>query len=230
LASVRTGALRLQAGLGQRFDRDVLQRAVAELHAQVFHAWLRTPLHGQKIAVEQHLREAACVLGNEAPFPSLARYIPDSAELPERRLFRADLSVILMLIMVERGDFSVASAPAVQRLAAALDMMKTFPKDARPTLREAAVALRVSPNYLGRLLHDHTGITFREYLLAARMFTAGSLLAARAMPLKEVAAFLGYGDRSSFFRYFRNVYGCGPTLYLLQLRSRGHHVDSPANP
>jgi two-component system response regulator YesN len=72
----------------------------------------------------------------------------------------------------------------------------------------------VTPNHLGRVFRDHTGVTFREYLLAARMFIAADLLR-HAKPIKDVAAALGYSHYSNFCRDFGKVYLKRPASYRL---------------
>jgi hypothetical protein len=87
-------------GLAERIDKDLLQRTLATLHTEVFHDWLKTSLDRQKNAVEKHLR-GADLASDGSSAHSFERYIPASAESPERHLFEADLAIILMLLRAQ---------------------------------------------------------------------------------------------------------------------------------
>jgi len=220
LASLRRdgAGIYYHADLAGRLGEPLFQRAVGRLHSEVLYEWLGTPFDGQRIAVAAHLRDIAGASADPPAVDSFARYLPKSAELPERQLFQADLTVILWLL--ETGeDLEAASGSTRSHLPAALTMMKASICHVKLTLREVAEALGVSPNYFGQVFRDHAGITFSRYLLAARMHAAARLLRSQGMPPKKVAITIGYSDTSNFFRDFRRVFRQGPTSYLL------HSVD-----
>jgi len=142
--------------------------------------------------------------------------IPDSAELPERQLFECDLSIVLKLLKAEKSDLLAASASSLWRTALALQRVKVSDSDKGLTLSDLSAALGVSSNHLGRVFHQQSGISFRKYLLAARMFRAATLLRSSPLALKQVASTLGYSDESNFCRDFRKAFGKSAISYRLQ--------------
>lgn len=77
----------------------------------------------------------------------------------------------------------------------------------------AAELAHVSERTLRRRFVGALGMTPREYVRLKRMERACDLLARSRVPIDEVAARVGYGDRSAFARAFRKVEGLGPADY-----------------
>jgi AraC-like DNA-binding protein len=198
---------------------------LAELHSQVFLEWLRLPLDGQIAAVEQHFRTdaAAPPITGVAAF-SCENYIPDSAEMPERVLFEADLAIILRLLKAKQSDSQAPNRLHYFRLATGLQRIKLSSGDIRLVLKDLSEGLGVPQNGLGRAFRQHSGVAFRKYLFAARMFTAATLLKSSPLNLKQVASMLGYSKESNLCRDFRKAYGKSATSYRRQavVRNDGH--------
>lgn len=76
--------------------------------------------------------------------------------------------------------------------------------------REIAERLNYHPNYLNRLMLQHTGRTLHQYLLQYRFDQAISLLTLTDLPIAEVAARSGFADVSHFSRLFRKMTGQSP--------------------
>jgi AraC-like DNA-binding protein len=75
--------------------------------------------------------------------------------------------------------------------------------------REVAVSERT----LRRLFHDTLGLSWRAYLLHARMLRAMALLAAPGQSVQETATAVGFDSLSSFTRAFSQFCGETPTTY-----------------
>ena len=86
------------------------------------------------------------------------------------------------------------------------------------SLRSAAAHFGYHPVYLSRLLSEKTGKTFSELLLSARMHRARLLLDRTDLSIEKVAAMLGYGNSSNFYKAFRG--SCG--LYHRSRRVERH--------
>ncbi len=70
----------------------------------------------------------------------------------------------------------------------------------------------VSQTYLSRLMRRHLGTTFTDFLTGIRIEAAKRLIRDNPkMPLKDVAAFVGYRDQFYFSRVFKQVVGVPPS-------------------
>jgi AraC-like DNA-binding protein len=215
-ASLRTGehGTYVHAGLAERLRGGLFQRALGKLHIQVFLKWLQTPFEDQTIAVEDHLRDAGDASAAGTSVLSFGRFVPEAAELPERQLFEADLSIVLTLVRAEHGD-SGAAPNSSWKLLAALHRMRASLSACKLNLKDLSDFAEISPNHLGRMFHHHSGTTFSRYSLAFRMFTAAGLLRSRPVPLKDLAEMLGYRNESNLCRDFKKAFGKSPMRYRL---------------
>ncbi len=84
-----------------------------------------------------------------------------------------------------------------------------------PDLSLEAVAdhLRVTPNYLSRLLKAATGRSFVTFLCHLRMDKAKVLLEDPRLRVAEVAERVGYRDQNYFCRHFKTVTGQTPKAW-----------------
>lgn len=78
---------------------------------------------------------------------------------------------------------------------------------------EIAAAVNLHPGYLHRLFKQHTGRTLTDYLNALRMDKAKMLLTGSAVPVAEIADYVGIASRPYFHLLFRKYGGCTPTEY-----------------
>ena len=73
---------------------------------------------------------------------------------------------------------------------------------------------RISQTYLNRLFHKHEGAAFVEYVTRLRMDKAKQLICESPdMPLKDVAAYVGYQDPFYFSRVFKSLTGVPPSQW-----------------
>lgn len=78
------------------------------------------------------------------------------------------------------------------------------------TLGEVAERFSYHPNYVSSMLHREYGVTFSELVLRGRMERAAALLRATSLSNEEVAAMVGYGNASNFYKAFRRHFGMTP--------------------
>nr|WP_090340291.1 helix-turn-helix transcriptional regulator [Mycolicibacterium malmesburyense]CRL69355.1 DNA-binding domain-containing protein [Mycolicibacterium malmesburyense] len=78
---------------------------------------------------------------------------------------------------------------------------------------EVSRAVSVSERTLRRLFHDSVGMSWRTYLLHARMLKAMALLAAPGQSVQETSSAVGFDSLSSFTRAFAQFCGETPTSY-----------------
>ena len=96
------------------------------------------------------------------------------------------------------------------RIAAALGMLASD-LERPPNIKRIAALLRLSVRHFERLFKRETGQSVRSFLLATRMARAKRMLQGSPLLVKEVAAALGYRDKSDFTRDFRKQCGFPPS-------------------
>lgn len=87
------------------------------------------------------------------------------------------------------------------------------------TVKELAVAARVTPNHFTTLFRQWTGQSFTEYLADQRMNRARRLLSDLTLNVNEIARLVGYDDPGYFARRFRQKTGLSPREW----REQGPH-------
>jgi AraC-like DNA-binding protein len=86
------------------------------------------------------------------------------------------------------------------------------------TLKDAAAAAFLSPNYLTHLLRKETGSTFSELVLERRMRLARTHLINTTKPVSHIAEVCGFADEAYFSRRFRKANGLPPGQFRRQHR------------
>ena len=78
---------------------------------------------------------------------------------------------------------------------------------------ELAGRYGMSRYQFSRAFHGEHGVTFREYLLSARLHRAFDMLGRTDAPITEVAFCAGFRDLSHFASLFRRHAGCSPSEF-----------------
>ena len=146
--------------------------------------------------------------------------------------------LIRMVLRLESllGMRRVADIPAIaglgMELLTELALSVTLPRDERLeqavnlfainvpnriSVSRIAASCHVSPATLGRLFRQEFGRSPQAYFRDLRMQTARGLLADPAMPVKHVAAQVGFSDVFSFSREFRKAEGISPREFRRRL-------------
>ena len=82
--------------------------------------------------------------------------------------------------------------------------------------REIGEALNYNPNYLNRIVLQHTGLSLHQYILHRRLALAVNLLLDGQMPISDIAMTLGFNSPSHFSNFFREQTGMTPNRYRQQ--------------
>jgi AraC-like DNA-binding protein len=80
----------------------------------------------------------------------------------------------------------------------------------------------ITGTHLSRLFRQETGLGIREYSRRRRMRTAAVKLKSTALPIKHIAADLGYRGPADFFRQFKLQFKVTPCEFRILTRSRGN--------
>lgn len=91
--------------------------------------------------------------------------------------------------------------------------LETHYRDPDLSLEAVADHLRITPNYLSRLLKASTGRSFVNFLCHLRMDKAKVLLEDPRLRVAEVAERVGYRDQNYFCRHFKTVTGKTPKAW-----------------
>lgn len=86
------------------------------------------------------------------------------------------------------------------------------------SLVSVAEEFHYHPKYLSSLFTRHTGRSFSEIVLTARLQKSCYYLQYTELPVEEISRKMGYQDRSSFNRIFRHAFQMTPTEYRRQYR------------
>jgi len=76
-----------------------------------------------------------------------------------------------------------------------------------------AEVFHTSPKYMSRLLKQALGIPYKQYVTTLRMEKAKQLMAETDAKLDDVALSVGYNNRNSFIRIFKQIEGMTPSEY-----------------
>ena len=197
-----------------RARQEFLQNA----HQAAFAAWLDCPPAQQLADLEAHIRDT----GHEARlFCSTESYrplVPSTAAGHERRLFFLGLEVILAVLRNQAGGGQIFRGWQVRRM---IQCAWASNGSGRLTLRELSSSLEVPDQCLGRLFHRRTGLASRHYQRLLRIQRGAEILRNPALPIKEIAASLGYADRTNFDHEFRQALGVTPGRFRRGLLRRG---------
>jgi two-component system response regulator YesN len=81
------------------------------------------------------------------------------------------------------------------------------------TLQAAADAIKISPDYLSRLLRQEIGLSFIDYLTQIRIQQAVRMLHDPTKKIYEIAGEVGYNNQHYFSTAFKKVLGVSPIEY-----------------
>lgn len=120
------------------------------------------------------------------------------------------------------------SLPTTEHPIVAAALAHTKEHLASVTAEDVSRAVAVSERTLRRLFTDTIGISWRTYLLHARMLRAMALLAGPDQSVQATATAVGFENLSSFTRCFSQF--CGETPSAYRSRAREEHLEQPTRP
>lgn len=86
-------------------------------------------------------------------------------------------------------------------------------------IADLASLVEISPSHLARTFKKTTGRTVHQFVEEARIARAAALLSDTTMPLKQIAAQVGFGTPSSFSQAFRRATGVAPGQFRDERRT-----------
>jgi transcriptional regulator GlxA family with amidase domain len=79
-------------------------------------------------------------------------------------------------------------------------------------VRDLARRVNLSPWHFTHLFKAETSVSPKQYLSTLKIKKAEDLLNSSFLSVKEVAAIVGFGDRSHFSRDFKKMQGYSPSI------------------
>jgi len=92
---------------------------------------------------------------------------------------------------------------------------------ANASLKGAARAVGMNPQYVSRLFRERTGENFHILLARTRMEKAARLLREGGYHAYEVSEMVGYSNQKNFTRAFKRHFGAAPLAFIRQGPARG---------
>ena len=83
-----------------------------------------------------------------------------------------------------------------------------------------AEALKISPDYLSKIIREHDGTSASVWIHKSIIETAKSLLKNLDLSIKEISLRLNFPDQSSFGRFFKSITGQSPKAFREGLTGR----------
>ncbi len=81
------------------------------------------------------------------------------------------------------------------------------------SLSDLSRVMSVTPNYMGKLFREHTGLSFNSYLNDIRLQCACNILRFSNHSAKDIAGMVGYASAEYFFYIFKKKMGMTPRAY-----------------
>ena len=119
----------------------------------------------------------------------------------------------ILIELAESPPPATEPVPWLARMSEALDAAAMSADAPAPDYAALADAAGVSERTLRRQFHAATGTSPHAYLLQRRTAEARRLLGETDLPVKAIAARLGYADVYFFSRQFRQLAGVPPAAY-----------------
>jgi len=142
---------------------------------------------------------------------------PGSAE--DERVSDAFFRTLANLVSEALDHEAPLSLPASENPIVTAAMTYTKEHLESVTAQQVSRAVSVSERTLRRLFQDTLGLSWRTYLLHARMLRAMALLAAPGQSVQETSTAVGFDSLSSFTRAFTQFSGETPSTYRKRIGS-----------
>ncbi|UWQ55738.1 AraC family transcriptional regulator [Leisingera caerulea] len=118
------------------------------------------------------------------------------------------------------ADGRPARQTAAQRLCQAYCQRVAGLQDHQATMADHAAALKVTPTHLTRVCKAETGKTAAALLTERQLHSARTLLIASDLPIRDIAARLGFGSAAYFTRFISQHTGRPPSALRKTARAK----------
>lgn len=142
-------------------------------------------------------------------------------------LMKACLVLVLRRYLSRPEGATLLGAIAEPRLSAALAAVLERPA-ATHSLNSLAALSNLSRSQFSELFAERMGTSPMDFVIRTRLHHAAQLLRDSRLPVKVVAASVGWASRSHFSRAFAKAYGLDPTTFRARFEQAA--LDAPSPP
>lgn len=98
------------------------------------------------------------------------------------------------------------------------DYINSNYSDTMFSVSQVADKFNFSPDYIGKLFKQYTGITISNYIADVRLVHATELLRASDIPINDIADVVGYASPNYFAKVFKAKQNITPSEYRMKIR------------
>lgn len=89
----------------------------------------------------------------------------------------------------------------------------------KTTVSDVAEYLDIDRSYLSRVFNQYMGISIKKYIYNCHMDVAKNMLTYSPLPIKDIAASVGYDDPLDFTKAFHRTFGASPSKWRSENKS-----------
>ncbi len=145
--------------------------------------------------------------------------LEEQSELPLRHVAAKSILHEFIVDILRHGDEHLLLKPTLAQKLVAYTSAKF---QTELSIAEVAKAFSLSPNYVGRIFREQTGMSFHNYLNAKRLQYACNMLKYSSFPIKDIAMLSGYASIEYFFSVFKKRIGMTPVKYRISKQNISH--------
>ncbi|WPJ96139.1 helix-turn-helix transcriptional regulator [Coraliomargarita algicola] len=164
-----------------------------------------------------HETQASQFIHNDARLPQLKSLLVGAIPLIRSAPMRANLRLWEVLLGIQDILVNADNSPNNQRVVATACEIVTQEMGTSLTIHELAKRCQISHNQLTRIIKQETGETPAIWLRRMRTDRAKELLSYSDLPIKVIAAEVGYPDLQHFNKVIRQRFNLSPTQLRLQV-------------
>ena len=142
-------------------------------------------------------------------------------------LMKACLVMVIRRLFEKRGsEGALLGALGDPRLSSAVSAVLTAPAEPH-TVASLAQSAGMSRSTFARQFTDAFSMAPMEFVAKTRLYHAANMLRTSRLPIKVIAASIGFSSRSHFSRAFRDAYGKDPSAFRKAYED-SQATDAPA--
>lgn len=122
---------------------------------------------------------------------------------------------VLLLFNAANDTSNTHTSPVDSNIKRLYKIQQTISRDYSKDIKLETIAnmLFLSPRQVNRLIKQHMGHSFKEYLTIMRMNAASEYLITTNIPISEIYNKVGYNSLQSFYVAFQKHFSCTPIEY-----------------
>ena len=121
-----------------------------------------------------------------------------------------------MLVSLLSGRKADTNERHMALIEAVRELVKAGHPDPGLCLAGIGNALRMSPNYVGRIFRENTGTSVAEFINEVRMLKTAELLKGTTLGIGAIMERVGIENESNFYKQFKKRFGLTPKEYARQ--------------